>query len=279
MMLLKKPALRAIAVLLLGVSSGCATLSSSLNARSDADKFAADDGFQKALISADPFVLTSYTRFKRPGGTLHVYIEGDGLAWRSRNRLSDDPTPRHLLVLTLASKDLSDNMAYLARPCQYAPAEPACDSIYWAEKRFSEEVIAAMDRAVDELKQRAGAQKVRLTGYSGGAAVAVLLAARRSDVVFLRTIAGSLDPEAVNRHHRVSPLSGSLDPMDVAAEVAAIPQEHLVGRKDKVVPPFIAENFVQKEGNPPTAKIVEVNADHWSGWAEIWPRNSRDRYR
>ena len=268
MMLLKKPALFATAVLLLVVSSGCATLSSSLTARSDADKLAGDGGFQKALISVDPFVLTSYTRFKRPGETLHVYIEGDGLAWRSRNRLSDDPTPRHALILTLASKDPSDNVAYLARPCQYVPAESPCDSIYWTEKRFSEEVIAAMDRAVNELKRQAAAQKVHLTGYSGGGAVAVLLAARRNDVVFLRTIAGSLDPEAVNHHHRVSPLIGSLDPMDVAAKVAAIPQEHLVGRKDRVVPPFIARNFVQKEGNPPTAKIVEIDADHWSGWVD-----------
>lgn len=267
-MLLKKPTLCATVILLLGISSGCATFSSSLNARLDADSLARNGGFQKALISADPFVLTSYTRFKRPGETLHVYIEGDGLAWRSRNRLSDDPTPRHALVLELASKDPSDNVAYLARPGQYAPVEPPCDSVYWAEKRFSEEVIAAMDRAVNELKQQAGAQKVRLTGYSGGGAVVVLLAARRHDAVFLRTIAGNLDPEAVNRHHRVSPLSGSLDPMDVAAKVAAIPQEHLVGRKDKIVPPFIARNFVQKEGSPPTAKIIEINADHWSGWVD-----------
>ena len=38
---------------------------------------------------------------------LHIYIEGDGLSWRSRRRVSQDPTPTRPTGLMLAAADPS----------------------------------------------------------------------------------------------------------------------------------------------------------------------------
>lgn len=197
------------------------------------------------------------------------------MAWLSKRRLSRDPTPRHPLVLRLATMDTAPNVAYLARPCQYTPisTDSSCsDSAYWSDKRFSEEVIASMNEAVDQLKASSGAPTVRMAGYSGGGAVAVLITARRNDVSFLSTIAGNLDHEAVNRLHHVSLMPESLNPIDFAASVSHVPQKHFVGGKDKVVPASIAAKFIQKAGSPPTMQIVDIpEATHTSGWDLIEP--------
>jgi len=164
------------------------------------------------------------------------------------------------------------NVAYLARPGQYGLAgHPDCDSAYWSNKRFSEEVIASMNEAVSQLAMQAEAQHIELIGYSGGAAVAVLIAARRHDIAGLITIAGNLDPNAVNKIHHVSPLQGSLDPMTVAEKIRDIPQSHFVGAQDKTVPLAIARAFVHKEGIKDYKSIIVVaDVSHAQGWRENW---------
>lgn len=92
--------------------------------------------------------------------------------------------------LKLAALDASPNVVYLARPCQYVWS-PLCSDIYWTDRRFAVEVVEAMSAAIDRLILPG--QKLHLVGYSGSGAVAVLVAARRPDVVSLRTIAGNLD--------------------------------------------------------------------------------------
>ena len=202
-----------------------------------------------------------------------MYFEGDGRAWLSKNVLSNDPTPAHPLALELASLDPSSNVVYLARPCQYdgsAFQEP-CDASYWSNKRYSEEVIASTNEAVDALVKEAGASGVHLVGYSGGGAVAVLVAARRTDVVSLKTVAGNLDPAAVKVYHEVSPLEGSLDPLGVASKISKIPQRHYIGERDDVVPSSIVQNFSRASGNDRCIKVTRVpGATHQVGWAERW---------
>ncbi len=250
--------------------SGCATLSSALDPRITADKIARESLFSKEFIKTDFFTLLSYSSLKNPGQLLTVYIEGDGRAWLSKNCLSDDPTPVHPLVLRLAAMDLTPNVAYLARPCQYISDEH-CDSVYWSDKRFAEEVIASMNQAIDRLKHEAKAQTIRLVGYSGGGAIAVLVTARRHDVASLCTIAGNLDHKALNEFHHVTPLVGSLNPIDFAAAISRVPQVHFVGGKDKIVPAFIAKRFVARAQNPLSLKIIEIhNASHGSGWDRAW---------
>ena len=251
--------------------TGCASLPGiTFERHSTADRIAFSGGLQKSSTAADPFTIISYYRIQKKGEPLHVYIEGDGLAWLSKEILSDDPTPMNPLALRLAALDPSPNVVYLARPCQYT-MDTACDDAYWSGKRFSEPVIRSMNTAVTDFVARSAAKQVHLMGYSGGGAVAVLIAGRRDDVASIRTIAGDLDPQGLNRYHKVSPLDGSLDPMDAAVRVSHIPQRHFIGAADKRVPAFVAENFFKAAEGSSCIQITEVShAEHAKGWEPEW---------
>ncbi|MCK9196785.1 MAG: hypothetical protein M0P16_07350 [Syntrophales bacterium] len=236
------------------------------------DRISREGKLEKSSLKTSSFTLTAYSRASRPGGTLNLYIEGDGSAWIIPAWRSLDPSPRNPLVLEMAALDPAANVAYLARPGQYpAPDSSRVDPAYWSDKRFAPEVIAAMNEAIDSLKAITGAGKINLVGYSGGAAIAVLITTRRSDIISLRTVAGNLDPEAVNRFHHVSPLTGSLNPMDVADKLKGLPQRHFIGPKDTVIPSFIASSFVKRAGSPDGLEITVVKgASHSKGWREQW---------
>jgi len=206
-----------------------------------------------------------------------VYIEGDGLAWLTRSQPSQDPTPRDPLALRLALAHAGRAAVYLARPCQFAPAAgPACPRRYWTSHRFAPEVIAATGRAVDALRRRAGATRLVLVGYSGGGAVAALVAARRDDVELLVTLAGNLDHRAWSAHHRVTPLAGSLSPADEIEALRRVRQVHLVGSDDTRVPASLVLDFVARFPPAERPRVeVEPATDHARGWLELWPARSR----
>ncbi|MEI8348975.1 MAG: alpha/beta hydrolase [Candidatus Omnitrophota bacterium] len=252
---------------LLVLVMGCATLP-------NAGQFAQSHGFEKKYLKTTHFSLASQYRFAKVGEPITIYIEGDGCAWVNRNQVSSDPTPKNQLVLALAAIDPASNVAYLARPGQYPESgKPDCALTYWTDKRFSEEVVSSMNEAIDQLAFRVQANKINLVGYSGGAAVAVLIASRRNDVISLRTIAGNLDPNALNRYHKVSELKNALNPMDVAEKVKNIPQRHFVGSQDKIVPVFIAESFVKRMGEKNILLVIVVDgATHATGWLKQWKK-------
>ena len=255
------------------LAGGCVTASPERASR--ASKIASEAGFEKEMLRTPPFVLTAYARLTEPGKPVHIYIEGDGYAWVTRNRVSGDPTPREPMVFLLAAKDPAPNVVYLARPCQYTPPaqEPQCREFYWTDGRFSEEVVRSMDQAVSHFIQKAQAPGADLIGYSGGAAVAILITARRADILSLRTIAGNLDPGLVNRYHRVSPLEGSLDPLEVAGNIASVPQLHFVGGDDETIPFEVVGSFLKQMGDERCFRIKTVpDASHKNGWVEPWPR-------
>lgn len=234
-----------------------------------ADGIAAEAGLTSSVLPLSPFPVQSYARGQ--ADSLTVYIEGDGYAWASRTRPSANPTPINPLALRLAARDPSPAVAYLARPCHYVSSS-ACNRRHWGSARFSEEMIAAMDEAVSTLKARAGATSVHLIGFSGGGAVVALLAARRSDVASLRTAAGYLDHVALNEAIGVSPLSRSLDPMQIAASLAGIPQLHFSGADDTVIPPWVAQGFITAQGAGACATTQTLDGvQHNAGWVEAWP--------
>ena len=70
-------------------------------------------------VKGGKFVLRIYYRFDKPGAPLKVYLEGDGRSWLNRNSISYNPTPKDPVGLTLAARDNSYNVMYIARPCQY----------------------------------------------------------------------------------------------------------------------------------------------------------------
>ncbi|OQA50789.1 MAG: hypothetical protein BWY44_01484 [Candidatus Omnitrophica bacterium ADurb.Bin292] len=254
--------------------AGCLTVPSVSERRENADRIARENGFTRISIRTVPFILTAYEKVNSPGSLVRIYIEGDGYAFVTRNRVSWDPTPRNPVAFRLAVQDDSANIVYLARPCQYTAHEKdvACDFPYWTSARFSDEVIRSMEMAVSSIVEKTQASGVELIGYSGGAAVAVLIAERRSDVRSIRSVAGNLDSDAVNEYHGVTPLSESLNPVDSAEKIKQIPQIHFSGLEDEIIPESALSSFVRRSGPEACLEIVRVRgADHEMGWVESWP--------
>ncbi len=236
----------------------------------DSVQLAEAAGFRRELVQTDGFALTALVRSSDPQAPLRVYIEGDGRAWLDRHTVSDNPTPRRPLALQLAMADPSANVAWLARPCQFTLSQsPACQPAYWTDRRFAPEVIAAMGVALDRVAARPG-RPLELVAYSGGAAIAVALAAQHKEVTLLVTVAGNLDSEAVNQFHQVDAMPASLNPVTLAPQLSALPQRHLVGTADKVIPAAVAAGFVAA-GRMRCAELVSVpGAGHESGWLAYW---------
>jgi predicted esterase len=243
-----------------------------------AENIAQSNNFKKQLIQTYPFTLTSFQKFSNQtiNPAITIYIEGDGRTWITRSKLSNNPTPKNPLALKLAVLDNSANVTYLARPCQYTPSDlnPACNPLIWSDQRFSETVIQSMNEAVEILKKSSKSKQIHLVGFSGGGAIAILIAARRNDIASLRTVAGDIDPVALSHYHHTSPLTGSLNPSAVAHKLIHLPQQHFSGEKDKTVPPFIAEAFVarmQKLGSHCASQTIIKDVTHHAGWEAIWP--------
>lgn len=251
----------------MGVLTGCTS-----DPRVHADKLAKAGKMQHEQFEAGSFILTSFVRITRTDLPLTIYIEGDGRAFRKRNAASDNPTPHQAMALSLAATDTSANVVYLARPCQFTPQaeNPNCSQSYWTDKRFASDVIAAMDNAVTRYAARVPMQNINLVGYSGGGAVAVLIASRRQDVASLITVAGNLDHEAVNRKHKVALMPMSLNAIDYVSQIKQIPQLHFSGSADKIVPTEITRTFVNKVGTCARLHIVE-GLSHEGDWGAQWP--------
>jgi pimeloyl-ACP methyl ester carboxylesterase len=134
-------------------------------------------------------------------------------------------------------------------------------------------VVAATSGALDALRGHFAAKELVLVGYSGGGAVAALAAAQRQDVARLITLAGNLDHPLWTREHRLTPLSGSLNPADLAPALAGIPQWHFSGGRDRVIPPAIAASFAARSpANPRLHLKLEPEFDHHCCWTTAWPR-------
>lgn len=254
--------------------TSCISIPDQSERNANARKLASTHGWIETTIRTDDFLLQGYIPAElNSTKTLTIYIEGDGLAWINRSIPSVNPTPVNPLALRLAIKD-SKPAAYLARPCQYVDfnQSPNCSLKYWSSHRFSAEVIRASNQAIEQLKFRFKAEKLILVGYSGGGAVAALVAAKRNDVVRLVTIAGNLDHETWTKLHHISPLHGSLNPVDAWQNLQKIPQLHLVGGDDTNITPQIAYAFSDRfpHNFRPKVKVIK-DFNHVCCWVEQWP--------
>lgn len=202
---------------------------------------------------------------------LRVYLEGDGRAWISANRPGLDPTPRDPLVAQLAMEDPQPSI-YLARPCQYV-SSPSCTTRYWTDARFAEAVLASLDQALDQLKQRYGNRDFELIGYSGGGTLALLLAARRNDIAQVQTLAGNLSPRRWAELLDLTPLLDSLEPLDFSDRLKATPQRHLAGTEDRTIPASLLSEYAARLGSADCLELhLLVGVSHHTGWREHWPR-------
>jgi len=251
---------------LAGLLTGCA--GTSYSARIEAR--ASHEGFERATLQAGGFVLTRYLRISGAPERLVVYLEGDAPAWPSdRVHVTREPPPLEPLALELATRDPAPAVAWLGRPCQpVAPPDAVgCEPSLWSQRRFSEPVVAALGEGLDALRRQTGARRIELIGYSGGGVLAALLAARRDDVDRLVTVAAPLDLAAWLTLHGLGPLEAEDPAHMVAARLDALPQHHLAGGRDRVVPPEILLGYGQQR---PNARIETLPGRRHGDWAQDW---------
>ncbi len=232
-------------------------------------------GFSEKPQQTNTFLLTTYEKLLNPSSAnYHVYIEGDGNSWKTRYRLSNNPTPLQPLALHLAMRDPFENVIYIARPCQYTPLnlDKHCDAKYWSSHRYAKEVISSVSEVLDNYAVLNQHTNFTLIGFSGGASVAALVAAQRNDIQGLITVAGDLNHERLNRFHKTTPLSGSLNPTKMADKLKDIPQQHYVGENDPIIPTWLAQGFAKELNNPACVKVSSFKGvSHHKGWENKWP--------
>jgi len=251
--------------------SACDHISKPYMREEVADRLAHPVWMVEREIPAGLFSLTAYERMHEPGDPATIYIEGDGLLTADFRMDSKNPTPRNPVSLHLATKDKSENIAWIARPCQYYGIDD-CDEAYWGNEHFSPEVLSAYNTALDEIKKRYDITGFDLVGFDGGGAVAAILAAQRTDVLSLRTVAANLDTAVYAKEHEIAPLTGSLNPVDFAPNLADVPQTHYIGGQDEVISPAVLHSYLQAVGlsNCIQYRFIQ-EAEHEQGWVEKWP--------
>jgi len=231
----------------------------------------ATGNLQPAVLPAINFPIQSMIPAAGSYKHMRVYIEGDGHAWATSSRPSTDPTPHTSIMLRFAAEDWNP-AAYLARPCQFVTSK-ACNTDVWTHSRFDRPEIDSMNSALSLLKSRFEVESFELVGHSGGGEVALVLAGMRSDVDQVQTIAGNIDPIFWSNLHQLTPLKAPITPLQYKDRLQEIPQRHIVGMRDQVVPPSVAAAFsAQLEGK--CLEIVAVDASHSDGYATIWRRFS-----
>ncbi len=252
--------LRTAALGLLLVLGGCAE-------DRTAAAIAASAGLQAGAIDAQGFTLALY---RRPGplgpGTVDIYLEGDGTPFIEPDRVAPDPTPRHALALELMALDPGPSL-YLGRPCYFGHArDEGCTPALWTDARYGPTVVQAMATA---LARETPGRSLRLVGYSGGGALAVLLAARLPRTAEIVTIAADLDLAAWTAWHGFSPLDQSIDPATAPPLPPSVRQWHLLAGRDEIVPPGTSERYLAR--NPLSRVLLWPGFTHGCCWTEIWP--------
>lgn len=237
-----------------------------------AEAVARAGALERHIWRAGNYSILGFVRRSSERHVLVVYIEGDGHAWINPWQPSSDPTPTDPVALRLAAADPARPLVYLARPCQYL-SEPGCHSRMWTSERLSPTVIETFQQIIDEARRGTASDRIGLVGYSGGGALATLIAERRRDVAWLITVAANLDLAEWARVKDTEPLSGSLDPAVDAKTIAQLPQVHFGGADDTVVPPIVIESFLARLASTGDARLVLLPGfDHECCWAAAWPR-------
>jgi len=266
-----RSAMSSFAVMLAIASvSGCA--SSTAERYRTVEQAAASFGFSGARFGVSPPLIgmlratkNVQTSSQKDSQILWIMIEGDGRAWLNTREPSHDPTPVDAAGWRLAQNISRANVLYLARPCQYlsSPDLEACSINDWTNARFSEKWVGRLNDAIDDAKRTTHSKQIVIAGYSGGGVMAALIAARRDDVEMLITVASPLDHAAWTTHHGVSPLTGSLDVLSVREKLMRLPQVHVTGADDKVVPTMLMQDFLRAYPVDAPAELVTLpGIDH-----------------
>lgn len=198
------------------------------------------------------------------GPVWHIYLEGDGKAWASRQEVARDPSPSEPLMLQLMAQDTQPAL-YLGRPCYHGlSTDPACNAWLWTYGRYSPQVVDSLHAALLVLIDEYAIHALIFIGHSGGGSLAMLLAERLPQTRAVITLAGNLDTEAWTTKHAYTPLVGSLNPALRPPLSPRIVQVHYVGDNDHNVPPAMLKTALATQAN--AELIVLKGVGHRQGW-------------
>ena len=245
---------------------GCATPSEHFSA------VANEYGFHPLTIETNSFEHQIYTNTEAKKGlnkdTLHVYLDGDGTPWEHSRWIARDPTSRNPIILQLMEIDQQPAI-FLGRPCYHGfSTAPQCHYRFWTSHRYSRQVVDSMAMALNIWQQKHGYSKVSLIGFSGGGALALLIAPNIPGLETVVTLAANLDVAAWSRYHGYRLLQDSLNPADQLL-ISNPKQIHIAGPKDKIVPPMVIKSYLEKQKGLSTYLVYD-NHDHYCCWSDQW---------
>jgi dienelactone hydrolase len=126
-----------------------------------------------------------------------------------------------------------------------------------------------MVAATNRYAASGGFAHVILIGYSGGGALAVLMAPGVPATRAVITIAANLDVAGWARLHGYLPLERSLDPASQPPLSAGIEQRHLIGGRDTNIPESLNGGYLQTLGADRIWRYPTF--DHVCCWVQQWP--------
>lgn len=232
------------------------------------DQTAASYNLMRTVVTGTKFQHVVFWQRSEASRTLRVYLGGDGMPM-STGQPAQDPTPRNPLMLRLLALDPGPAI-YVGRPCYHGLANTLeCTHKIWTSGRYSKAVVESLASAIREVVTSGGYERIDLFGYSGGGALAMLLAERLPEIRLVVTLAANLDVEAWARHHEISGMTASLNPAKRSPLREEILQRHYAGGRDKVVPVRFTVQGVQR----PNAELIVVDDfTHVCCWEKLWPK-------
>jgi len=220
-----------------------------------------DTTLEKKYRISQNFNLFSLQKVSNNCNNIRIYIEGDGLSWVNRNQISNNPTPINPIGLKIMKNDISNCKIYLARPCQYINSF-LCEKEYWTSARFNSKIIQSYIEILTNIKKEYNNNSFTLIGYSGGAAVALITAAKRDDIKKVITIAGNLNHTKWTQIHQITPLSDSLNPIDFTKSLKDIQQIHIIGKRDYIIPKEVTNSFLNNFSGNLKVRLITIDSDH-----------------
>ncbi len=245
------------------VLSACSTPAKRL------DRQARELGLQAGILDGRRFRHKLYRKGDAcRQGRLHVYLEGDGLAWLPGNRVALDPTPPKSCLLPLMARD-SSPAVYLGRPCYHGFADaPNCRPALWTRARYGQVVTGSMVEALGKLMAGRRCRAV-LIGFSGGGALAMLIASRIPErIAGIVTLAGNLNVDDWTRRHGYSALDESEDPARRPPLPPSLFQIHVAGGKDDNISYRVTAREVAR--NPGARFLLVPRLAHECPGPQIW---------
>jgi hypothetical protein len=253
----------------LALSSVLASTFGCISASTKYDRVAEDNGLNRLVTSGRGF---QHVIYEKPGtmlrtGSLNVYIGSDGTPWNF-NVPSEDPTPRNPMTLRLMLQDLQPAIL-VGRPCYHGLSRSqGCDHSVWTSARYSRKAVESIASVIEQYLDRHSYRSITLIGYSGGGALATLLAARLKQVDMVLTVAANLDTDAWVSHHNYEPLSASVNPAEEPPLPESIRQVHYFGTLDSVVPMSTTDGYFLVNNAAERHEIADF--DHVCCWEEMW---------